>query len=86
MGLIDLIKHRLNPRTIAKEMDAGVVRLASQGAAEAAQALFSGNPYVPYGPTEKPMPVVEPMEDYNKQLEKLADRLPEKPNQRGMER
>jgi hypothetical protein len=80
MGLIDLIKHRLNPRTIANEMDAGAVRLVSQGAAEAAQALFTGQGFVPYGPTDRPM------EDYNKQLDMLAARLPEKQNQREIER
>jgi hypothetical protein len=62
MGLIDLIKHRLNPRTIAKEMDAGVVRLVGQGAAEAAQALFTGNGFVPYGPTDRPLTVETPVQ------------------------
>ena len=32
-------------------------KLIPQGAAEVAQALFTGNGYVPYGPTEQPVPM-----------------------------
>lgn len=32
-------------------------KLIPQGAAELSQALFTGNGYVPYGPTEKPVPM-----------------------------
>src|SRR5690349_7816229 len=32
-------------------------KLIPQGAAEISQALFNGNGYVPYGPTEKPVPM-----------------------------
>ena len=85
MGLIDLLKHRLNPRTIATEMDAGVVRLAGQGAAEAAQAIFTGQGFVPYGPTDRPVPV-EPAQDYNSRLEQAAARIPRKAPDNARER
>ena len=83
MRLIEFLKERLNPRTIAKEMDAAVVKAASQGASEVAQALFTGHPYTPYGPTEKPLPVVEPIENYKAELEKLAAGCPRHQTGRG---
>jgi hypothetical protein len=76
MGLIALLKHRLHPRTIAKEVDAGVVRLASQGSAELAQALYTGQAFVPYGPTDRPLPVEAP--DYGARLDQMSARMPNK--------
>lgn len=52
------LRQRLSPVTIAKEVTDGAVRLGGQGAAEVAQAMFTGNGFVPYGPTERPLPVI----------------------------
>ena len=63
MGMLsdiaDTIESRLNPRTIASELVDGVVKMASQGAAEMGQALFTGNAYMPYGATEAQIPMAE---------------------------
>lgn len=65
MGLIrSALAHlgnRLNPVTMVREALAAFPdKIIPQGAAEIGQALFAGgNPYTPYGPTERPLPMTE---------------------------
>ena len=53
------MESRLNARTFLEELGAGVDKMFSQGAAELGQALFSGNAYMPYGPTQSPIAMAE---------------------------
>lgn len=53
------VMERLSPVTIAQEVGAASMRAGSQGAAELAQALYTGNGFVPYGPTERPLEVIQ---------------------------
>jgi hypothetical protein len=55
------LAHRLDPRTIGKEMFAAVTdRIIPQGAAELSQALFTGHAYSPYGYSLRPLQPEEP--------------------------
>lgn len=65
MGLIDHLKHRLNPKTIAAEAFATLTdKVIPQGSDEVGNVLFSGNAYLPWpGPGHTPAlpaPEVEP--------------------------
>jgi len=49
VGLSDRLKHRLNPKTIAKEVFAGFTdKILPQGADELGNWLYTGSPYLPW--------------------------------------
>jgi len=77
LGLFDHIKHRLNPKTVAKEALAGLTdKIIPQGADELGNVLFSGNAYLPWPGKGHLPPVPEPEApaemSYTQQLEQAA--------------
>ena len=69
-------------------------KLIPQGASEVAQALYSGNSYVPYGPTNRPVSMessglygeaAEPPASYEAELQKYVTLDPERSQQQSLE-
>jgi len=69
-------------------------KLIPQGASEVAQALYSGNSYVPYGPTNRPVSMEssslygeasEPSASYEAELQKYVTLDPEQAQQQSLE-
>lgn len=69
-------------------------KLIPQGASEVAQALFTGNAHVPYGPTNRPVSMessglygeaTEPPASYEAELQKYVTLDPEQTQQQSLE-
>lgn len=53
------IVQRLNPMTIAREVDTAIGKMVSHGASEVAHAIHTGNAFVHNGPAETNLPVTQ---------------------------
>ncbi len=61
MGIIDHLKHRLNPKTIAKEAFNHLTdKTFPHGADEVGNVLFSGSAYLPRPAVSGPAPIEAP--------------------------